>query len=54
MKIYDEIIKGIEYSRCLTELHIVYKMLRNSEDELTKEDYNQLESLILQKEEEWN
>jgi hypothetical protein len=54
MKIYDEIIKGIEHSRCLSELKVVYRMLRNAEDDLTIKDYQELEQLIINKEEEWN
>ena len=53
MKIYDEIIRGIEYSRGLTELDIVKRMLINAKDDLTKEDYQELELLILNKLEEW-
>lgn len=51
---YDEIKKLIEYSTCDKELQISYKKLRKSEDDLTKEDFNELEQLIINKEEEWN
>ena len=46
MKIYDEITRGIEYSRCLTELDIVNRMLSNAQEDLTKEDYQELKQLI--------
>lgn len=54
MKIYDEVIRGIEYSRCLAELDIVNRMLSNAQDDLTSEDYQELKQLIInKKEEEW-
>jgi hypothetical protein len=54
MKIYDEVIRGIEYSRNLAELDIVKRMLSNAQEDLTKEDYQELKQLItIKKEEEW-
>ena len=54
MKIYDEILKAIEHSNSMEDLHISYKMLRSTQDDLTKEDYQELEQLIIiKKEEEW-
>jgi len=50
---YDEILKSIEYSTNLSELFISFKMLRKSEDDLTKEDYQELEQLIINKQVEW-
>jgi len=50
---YDEILKSIEYSTNLSELFIAFKMLRKSEEDLTKEDYQELNQLIINKEVEW-
>jgi len=51
---YDEILKSIEYSTNLSELFIAFKMLRKSKDDLTKEDYQELTQLIINKQEvEW-
>lgn len=50
---YDEILKSIEYSTNLSEVLITLKMLRNSEEDLTKEDYQELNQLIINKKVEW-
>lgn len=53
MKIYDEIISAINYSRCLTELHIVERMLYSHQDDLEVKDFNELQLIIINKKEEW-
>jgi len=50
---YDEVLKAIEHSNSMEDLHISYKMLRSTQDDLTKEDFEELELLILNKLEEW-
>ena len=50
---YDEISKLIEYSTSVADLHISYKKLRSAQDDLTKEDFEELEQLIINKLEEW-
>jgi len=50
---YDEVLKAIEHSNSMEDLHISYKMLRSAQDDLTKEDFEDLELLILNKLEEW-
>ena len=49
---YDEVLKAIEHSKSMEDLHISYKMLRSTKDDLTKEDFEELEQLILIKKEE--
>ena len=49
---YDEVLKAIEHSNSMEDLHITYKMLRSAQDDLTKEYFEELEQLILIKKEE--
>ena len=50
---YDEVLKAIEHSNSMEDLHISFKMLRGAQDDLTKEDFEELEQIIINKLEKW-
>lgn len=53
MKPYDEIVKAIEHSQCITHLDITEKMLEDRKEFLSVEDYNQLTEVINLKKKIW-
>ena len=53
MKPYDEIVKAIEHSQCVTHLEICDRMLENRKEFINLEDYQQLKEVIEIKLKKW-
>lgn len=53
LKTYDEIVKAIEHSQCITHLDISERMLENRKEFLSVEDYHQLKEVINLKKKIW-